>query len=224
MPKYELHLHTAEGDKVVKESAAEIVRMYHESGFDGMVVTNHYFSVFYDWFADELAGADHRQIIDRWLKGYRAAREEGEKLDVDVILGAEVRFDGQPNDYLIYGVDEEFFYNAPLLNRLQNVKELIALLPEDVCVVHAHPFRDRMLVADPTPVWGIEVYNGSNEAYRNQMARDFALHYGKKMTSGSDFHYSGACGRGGIVTEKRIRTPKELSEVLRGGQYSLIET
>ena len=224
MPKYEMHLHTAEGDKVVKEGAAEIVRLYHDAGFDGIVVTNHYFSMFFDWFADELAGASHSQIIDRWLKGYRVARDEGQKLGMDILLGAEVRFDGSPNDYLLYGVDEDFFYHAPLLNRLNNVHELIRLLPEDVCVVHAHPFRDRMVVADPTPVWGIEVYNGVNDSYRNQMARDFARHYGKGMTSGSDFHYSGACGRGGILTERRITTPKELSEVLRSGSYTLIET
>lgn len=109
MPKYEMHIHTAEGDKVVKEGAAEIVRMYHDAGFDGMVVTNHYFSVFFDWFADELAGATHRQIIDRWLKGYYFARNEGEKLGFTVLPGAEVRFDGAPNDYLLYGVDEDFF-------------------------------------------------------------------------------------------------------------------
>jgi predicted metal-dependent phosphoesterase TrpH len=224
MPKYELHVHTAEGDKVVKESAAQIVRQYRDAGFDGMVVTNHYFSIFFDWFADELQGASHRQIMDRWLKGYRVAREEGQKLGFDVLLGAEVRFDGCPNDYLLYGVDEEFFYQAPLLNRLKNVGELIALLPEDVCVVHAHPFRDRMVVADPAPVWGIEVYNGVNEPFRNHMAREFASHYGKMMTSGSDCHYPGACGRGGIITEQRITTPKELSAVLRSGAYTLIET
>ena len=224
MPKYEMHAHTAEGDKVVKESAAEIVRLYHDAGFDGMVVTNHYFSMFFDWFADELAGASHRQIVDRWLRGYYAARNEGEKLGFHVLPGAEVRFDGSPNDYLLYGVDEEFFYQAPLLNRLKNVRELIELLPQDVCVVHAHPFRDRMVVADPTPVWGIEVYNGSNEPYRNRMARDFALHYGKNITSGSDFHYAGACGKGGIITEKMITTPQELSAVLRSGEYTLIET
>lgn len=91
-------------------------------------------------------------------------------------------------------------------------------------MVHAHPFRDRMVVSDPSPVWGIEVYNGTNEPYRNQMAKDFALHYGKKMTSGSDFHYSGALGRGGIITQRPITTPQELSSVLRSGDYSLIET
>ena len=33
MPKYEMHVHTAEGDKVVKENAAEIVRLYHDAGY-----------------------------------------------------------------------------------------------------------------------------------------------------------------------------------------------
>ena len=52
MPKYDLHVHTAECDLVVHESAKEIVHLYQDAGFDGLVITDHYFSIFFDWFAD----------------------------------------------------------------------------------------------------------------------------------------------------------------------------
>ena len=39
---------------------------------------NRYFATFFDWFADDLRGADHRTIIDRYLRGYYNARNEGE--------------------------------------------------------------------------------------------------------------------------------------------------
>ena len=113
MTKLEMHIHTAEGDKVAKVGGADIVRMYQEAGYTGVVITDHYFSIFSDWFQNELGQGQHKDIIDRWLKGYYAARNEGEKRGFTVLLGAEVRFDGTINDYLIYGIEPEFLYQAP---------------------------------------------------------------------------------------------------------------
>ncbi|MBQ3141832.1 MAG: PHP domain-containing protein, partial [Clostridia bacterium] len=188
MGKFELHVHTAECDKVARVGGAEIVRMYADAGYDGLVITDHYFSLFFDWFSEELTNADHKAIIDHWLRGYHAARNEGEKLGFTVLPGAEVRFDGTINDYLVYGLEEDFFYHAPLLNRLSGLEELLQVLPPEVCVVQAHPFRNKMTVCDPAPLFGIEVHNGGTEPFRNHLARLFAEHYGKPMTAGSDFH------------------------------------
>lgn len=224
MYKYELHTHTSECDRAARMPAAEIVRNYHAAGYDGIVITDHYFWMFEErWFPEELAGTDHRGYIERWLLGYRNARAEGERLGMTVLPGAEVRLDGQINDYLIYGVDEEFFYNAPRLYRCKSLQELIALVPPDACVVQAHPFRDDMTVIDPTPLWGLEGFNGGNPQFRNELAKTYAAHYGKPLTSGSDFHGLNRFAAGGIQTERRIRTPHDLTEVLRSGAYSLIE-
>ena len=223
MYKYELHCHTAEDDLAAHVPAAEIVRMYKDAGYDGIVITDHYFSIFFDWFKEELDGASHEKIIDRWLKGYRAAKEEGDRIGFTVLPGCEVRFDGTINDYLVYGLDEDFFYHAPLLNRLPGgLGELLSVLPEDVCVVHAHPFRNGMTVTDPAPLFGIEVQNGGTEPILNHLAKEFAAFYGKAMTSGSDFHNKDALARGGIQTETPIRTPADLVSALRCGKYSLI--
>lgn len=87
-----MHLHTVEGDAYADFSGAECVKMYHDAGYDGMVVTNHYEARFFDWFKDDLEDADHRGIIDRFLRGYYNARNEGEKLGFTVLPGVEVRF------------------------------------------------------------------------------------------------------------------------------------
>lgn len=225
MGKFELHVHTKENDLVARLGGGEIVRLYKEAGYDGLVITDHYFAMFYDWFKDELCGKDHRAVINRWLAGYRAAREEGKKCDFTVLLGAEVRFDGPMiNDYLVYGIDEEFLYNAPRLNTLKSPEELLELLGEDALVVQAHPFRDNMTVRSPESLFGIEVYNAGTEKIRNQMAKDFALYYGKPMTSGSDFHEAGALAKGGIITKTKIKSNKELISVLKGGDYEIIES
>lgn len=223
--KYELHAHTSECDRHAHLSASELVHLYKNAGYDGMVITDHYIEYFYTlWFPDELEGLTHEQQVMRWLKGFRTAKEEGSKIGFVVLPGAEVRFNGYPNDYLIYGLQEDFFYTVPRLNELQNIHELLALLPPDVCVVQAHPFRDEMVVTTPKELFGLEVYNGGTEKFRNEIARQFACHYKLAMTSGSDIHSMERLAKGGIMTTVKIETPKDLIAVLRNGEYSLIET
>lgn len=224
MAKYEMHLHTSECDICAAVSGSEAVRLYKAAGYDGMVVTNHYFSMFSEWYGIEQTEENHRRYLDRWLLGYREALAEGEKIGFSVFLGAEVRFDGANiNDYLVYGLSEDDIYNLPYLNKLSNVKEMISLLPENALVVHAHPFRCGMTVEDPSLLFGIEVHNGGTDAHRNELARLYAEHYGKKQLSGSDFHAARHLARGGIETEKTVRNYEELLSILRAGNYSLIE-
>ena len=224
MYRYELHAHTSECDRDAALSARELVHLYKDAGYDGMVITDHYIERFYTlWFPEEVAGLTHEQQVKRWLKGYYTAREEGEKIGFTVLPGAEVRFDGYPNDYLIYGLHEGFFYTAPRLNELGNIRELLALLPENACVVQAHPFRDDMVVAEPTGLFGIETFNGGTDPFRNELAKRFAEHYGLAKTSGSDIHQIERLAKGGIVTSKRITTSEDLLEVLKSGTYTLIE-
>lgn len=202
---------------------AEMVRMYADAGYSGMVVTDHYFSMFEERFFPEIKNVPHEEFVRRWLKGYYNARNEGEKTGFTVLSGAEVRLDSLPNDYLVYGVDESLFYTLPRLNRLGSLKELSEVLPDDALIVQAHPFRNNMLVRDPSEVFGIEAFNGGTEDFRNEMAKSFAEHYGKRMTSGSDYHGKKAFASGGIATDRKILTQKDLTETLKSGNYKLIE-
>ena len=168
--KYELHAHTSECDKEARLSARELVHLYKNAGYAGMVITDHYIERFYTlWFPNEVEGLTHEQQVKRWLKGFLTAKEEGDKIGFVVLPGAEVRFNGYPNDYLIYGLSEEAFYNLPRLNELKNLQELLDLLPPDVCVVQAHPFRDGMVVNNPSRLFGLEVHNGGTEKFRNDV-------------------------------------------------------
>lgn len=223
MGKYEMHVHTAECDICAHVAAKDIVRMYQQKGYSGLVITDHYFAMSFDWFADDLTEGTHYEFVDRWLRGYREAKKEGDKIGMTVLLGAEVRLDGPNiNDYLIYGIDEDFLFRAPYLNRLSSLQELISVLPENACVVQAHPFRDNMTVQSPDLLFGIEVNNGGTELFRNDLARTFAAHYGKPMLSGSDFHHADHLARGGISTDADIQSIQDLVRVLRSGNYELI--
>ena len=222
MNKYELHAHTAECDRVAQHSGAEMVRLYADAGYSGMVITDHYFSLFYEWFKDEFCPSDHKSIIDRYLRGYHSARNEAERIGFSLLCGAEVRFDNTSNDYLIYGLEEDDLYTLPILNRLKNLRELLAVLPDRAVVVQAHPFRDNMTVVSPDLLFGVEAHNGRTSPFRNKMARDYAEHYGKVMTSGSDFHKLKDLAKGGIATPRTVTCSAELVELLKSGDYSLI--
>lgn len=223
MYKYELHAHTCQCDKVATISGEQLVEAYHQGGYNGLVITDHYFSLFFDWFGEELTGKTKEEIITRWLKGYYTAKNAGEKIGFTVLPGAEVRFAGSANDYLVYGLEEQDFYTLPYLHQLKNLEELTKALPSYALVVQAHPFRDRMLVHSPECLFGIEGYNGSNPPIRNELAKVFASHYGKPITSGSDCHHLHAVGKGGIVTQTPILCPADLRLVLKEGRYTLIE-
>ena len=60
-------------------------------------------------------------------------------------------------------------------------------------------------------------------ARRQYIARQFAQHYGLAMTSGSDIHDPSRLAKGGIITNERILTPKDLVKTLKSGSYTLIE-
>ena len=111
----------------------------------------------------------------------------------------------------------------PLLNRMKSIDEVLDILPDYTCVVHAHPFRNSMTVCDPGRFFGIEIHNGGTEAFRNALARTWAEHYGKAMTSGSDCHGPGGVAQGGIITDTPIFTPADLTATLRRGDYRLIQ-
>ncbi len=223
MPRYELHTHTAEGDIYVGHGGAEIVRAYADAGYAGAVITDHYFSLFFDWFHDDLAGCDHDGIIRRYLKGTYAAKNEGDRLGFTVLCGAEVQLPDSCNHYLVYGLEEADFYRLPLLCHLPNLDALIDTLPPHALVVQAHPFRNHMTVCDPTRLFGIEGFNYGTDAFRNEMAKAYAAHFHKPLTSGSDFHGMGALAKGGIETPHPLHTAADLVTVLRNGDYTLIE-
>lgn len=221
--KFELHTHTRENDIVVTKDAAEIVRMYHEIGYEGMVITNHVFDITFEWYGDILNGASHEAVIDHYLRGYRLAKEEGDKRGMVILLGLELRFDGTINDYLVYGIDEEFLYKSPLLNQM-DFKSFLAILPDTAIVYQAHPFRDNMSITNPKKLFGVEVFNGGTSHTRNDIADLWADKFGLHKISGSDYHRPEHLGRGGVDFINRVGNLTELVEELRAERYTLIKT
>jgi len=220
--KFEMHTHTKENDICVLMTADEIVRAYKGAGYDGMVITNHFFSLSLEWYKDELKGCGHKGIIDYYLRGYRTAKRTGDEIGVKILMGIELRFDGTINDYLVYGIDEDFLYDSPLLNTL-TLDSFLKILPDEAIVYQAHPFRNDMTVTSPSKLYGVEVYNGGTADDRNRFADLWADEYGLKKISGSAFHCINHLAKVGVIFELDIDDIHDLVNELKAQRYTLIK-
>ncbi len=212
--KIDMHVHTSEVSPCGKISAQDVVILYKQAGYDGIVITDH----FYDGFFGGLSELPWEKQIDRYLEGYYKAWHTGREVGLEVILGMELRFFGSMNDYLIYGADESFLKATPyLFMKDLRIFHQIAM-ENDFLIYQAHPFRSGMSRANPEDIDGVEVFNGNRRHdSRNSLALRFAKDNHLKMVSGSDFHQLEDLGRGGLEITCPVRTSGELASILKSG-------
>ncbi len=212
----ELHAHTSEVSPCAHQTAAEVAERYIAAGYSTVVVTNHYC-----YYVMNGAGESWDERFSHYVSGYRAMKEyAGDRLCV--LLGMELRFTENDNDYLIIGFDEDFLYRYPDLHRM-TLKEFAPFAREHgLLVIQAHPFRDYIRIMPVKYLDGVEVFNGHPGHHsRNRLAREYCRMYGLIPTSGSDFHDATSEESGGIMTDEPITSQKQLAEILRSGNYRL---
>ena len=216
----ELHLHTDEMSPCGHVPAEEMVRLYHEAGYATLVFTDHYYPKIYEAHG----GVSHEELVARYEKTFRKAAAAAAGYGMTALFGLEIRFTDADNDYLVYGMDFDFFrkHDRMMELGLERFSELSHR--EGFYLIQAHPFRKGMKIQNPALLDAMEIHNGNpRHDSRNDVARLWAEKYGLTATSGSDAHQTEDVGRGGIATESRITTMEELISVLKSGEYSLIE-
>lgn len=135
---YDPHTHTSETSKCGHLPAAEVVERYVKNGFSGLVVTDHLHPEYLSRIDTE---HDWQKAMDHYLTGYKASKKRGDELGFDVILGAELRFPENDNDYLVYGIDEDWLRSHPYMC-CTSAREFYEKFHNDVLIIHAHPYRD----------------------------------------------------------------------------------
>lgn len=220
----DIHIHTSNVSRCGKVPADEVVRLYKENtGCGAIVVTDHINESFLNAAPNnDPEREDWQDTVTRHMAGYKLAKKAGDNLGIRVFYGCELRFDTDPNDYLVYGMSEGFMRSHPHLNRM-TIKEFSPLARENgILVYQAHPFRDGMNIVNPEKLFGVEVGNGhERHNSRNDFATFWADCNGLHKIAGSDFHWAGDEGHGGIVTANDIETYDELLDVLRDDKYLL---
>ena len=216
--KYEMHCHTKMVSQCGQTEPKDIVEMYREKGYSGLVVTEHYSPLTFG-----LKSYKASRLIDFYLSSYYELKKY-ETDDFTILFGMELRHFGTGADYLIYGVDPEWLRKqSNLLVKWE--KQVYDLMhAQGYLVFQAHPFRPYILRCNPKYIDGIEIYNGKCDKKTNDKALRWAQKTGKLMVSGSDFHEKKNLARGGIITEKPIKNNAELLDVLRSQDFEMIKT
>jgi hypothetical protein len=162
------------------------------------------------------------------LAAYAAVRLCGFSLDnINDVLGAykpqigmELRFTENENDYLVFGIDEEFVIKTSdhIEGTLENFCE--HMKNEHNLIIQAHPFRGNCKAANPEYLDGVETFNmhpGQNS--KNSFALKFAKENNLIQIAGTDFHHPGMECLTALLTKKPIENSFELSEVLKSTDY-----
>ncbi len=218
---YEMHFHTKNTSNCANVKAEDAVEEYINAGYDGIIVTDHLSPSTYMKYGRELL--PWKKKVDFFLRGYKAAKKTAAGR-IDVLLGMELRFrtsEGD-NDYLVYGINEEFLYNTPNLLEM-NIRKFYEIAHEKgFLVFQAHPFRVGMKVTNPKFLDGIEIFNGNpRHNSSNDISEMWAKKYDLMVTSGSDYHEYEDLGTGGIWFDKEIKDNKTLVEELLKKDYEI---
>ena len=218
---YEMHFHTKNTSNCANVPAEIAVEEYIKAGYDGIVVTDHLSPSTFMKYGRELL--PWKKKIDFFLRGYKAAKKTANGR-IPVLLGMELRFrtsEGD-NDYLVYGITEDFLYNNPNLLELNSRKFYELAQANNLLVFQAHPFRVGMKVTNPKYLDGVEIFNGNpRHNSSNDIAEMWAKKYVLMVTSGSDYHEIGDLGTGGIWFNKEITDNKTLVEELSKRNYEI---
>lgn len=194
---FEMHFHTSETSPCGRVPAGEGTRAYGKKGYDGIVVTDHYFDGYFEQILPEMPWPEK---VEHWLQGYRRAKAAGETCGLTVLLGMELRFSGSNNDYLVYGITEEFLRDYPRLYEMNPVSFSALARERGLWWAQAHPFRPWVSPCkEPRLLDGAEVYNGNpGQDNHNDRALAWAKKNGLSGIAGSDFHEWSGLGRAGI--------------------------
>jgi len=214
--KIDPHIHTAEVSHCGHLSAADVVGRYHALGYDGIVITDHLHE---DYISSLDCKDDWNACVKHFLQGYESAKVAGEQLGLQVILGAEIRFLINDSDYLLYGIDEDFLYNAPYLYRLGH-KEFYKRFGNEILIIQAHPFRNgNEILAEY--LHGVEVFNGNpRHDNRNEKATKLCYdHPNMYPFYGSDTHRNGDEGRASMLFNEVVANSREFRDAVLRRNY-----
>lgn len=214
---YDPHTHTSETSKCGHLPAADVVDRYVRNGFTGLVVTDHlhpeYLSridVQHNWDA----------VMDHYLSGYHASKKRGDEVGLDVILGAELRFPENDNDYLVYGIDEQWLRSNPYMCCM-SAQEFYDKFHDQVLIIHAHPFREGSAPVQETAIHGAEIIN-NNPRHPNNNDQALAMcrrHPEYFRLAGSDTHRDGDEARAGVILPERVKDSRAYKHMIETLQF-----
>lgn len=206
--KTELHVHTSPVSRCSEVPPQEAVRLYLEAGCNTITVTNHLNP---EWTVDR---------VDEYLSGYYDTKAAAEGTPINVVLGVEIRFTENDNDYLVYGVEEREIADMIRLIHEGIVAFYKAMKNENNLILQAHPFRNGMVLAPIDSIDGIETMN-MHPGHNSRVARACQYAHENRLivSGGTDFHHVGHQGMCLMRTEERIGDSFSVARILKSKNY-----
>ena len=214
--KTEMHCHTQESSvRCGKIPAKEVVNAYIDAGYNTLIITDHFGG---KHVSDKGAEYD----LNKFFEGFNLAKKDAGNR-INIILGMEINLSENANDYLIYGLTEDFIRENHEMYKMGIEKFCQFAHENGLLVYQAHPFRNWMSVIYPSFLDGIESFNAHpRHDSRNSIAGAWAELYNMRTISGSDAHQIPDLARGGIMTPTEIKNSQDLLTVLNSCDYNLI--
>ena len=186
MYRYETHMHTLPVSKCARQSVRQNLEFYAALGYDGIFITNH----FLDGNINIDKELPYEEKIEFYFSDYYEAKKLSDEIGIKVFLGVEISYRG--TDFLIFGLNKEWFLKHPEIMDMRKSDELEFLISEGALVIQAHPYREDKHINHirlfPRSVHGIETINASRPDFENTMADAYADAYNLLKIAGSDNH------------------------------------
>lgn len=204
--KVELHAHTNPASSCSDIPPEEVVSIYSDLGYSAVCITNHL--------------ARGRGDDGKWLDDYFRAKEQGDKLGIHVILGAELRFRPNDNDFLLYGITPEDYPEICSMLDMSIEEFSAGYRRNDRFFVAAHPRRNGLADLSFDLFDGIEAFNiHPNHNSRVALTARQARESDKIITVGTDFHHHGHEGLSATLCRRVPETSADIVELLRSEDY-----
>lgn len=215
---YETHMHTSEASACGRVSGREQAEIYKKLGYTGIVITDHFFNGNCAIPRD----LPWKERVALFCAGYRNAKEEGDRIGLQVFFGLETNFHGQ--EFLLYGLSEEWLSEQEDMLSLTPLEQFHRVKAAGGLVVQAHPFREAPYIPEvklyPDCCEAFETANAANwhpDRDYNEAAREYARLHHIPETGGSDAH-SSVQRRGGMIFEKKWNSIQDYINAVRSFQ------
>jgi len=193
MYRYETHLHTSPVSRCARASVRETLEFYKSLDYDGVFITNH----FLDGNINIDYSLPYEDRINFYFSDYEEGVRIGKEIGIKVFCGVEITYKG--TDFLIYGLDKEWYLKNPQIMDMKKSDELKFLMENGALIIHAHPYREDFYIDHirlfPRCVEGVEVINACRSDLENSMAGHYANNYSLLKTAGTDNHVAGKIKR-----------------------------
>lgn len=218
--KYETHLHTTQASACADFDGVKQARKYKELGYTGIIVTDHFFTG-NTCIPNNLPWEER---VDLFCKGYEAAKEEGDRIGLDVFFAWEANY--RKTEFLIYGYDKEWLKRHPEVIDWTVEDQYKQVHKDGGYVVHAHPYRIRPYIKEvrlfPEYVDAVEGINVGNEnAVFDLQAILYARKHKLPITSGTDAHGYEKL-RSGLTFDHKLKDIHDFINSIKQGNYDLI--